>query len=418
MKKEILIKEVPFLDDSVISLVADDVNAYELVFKGENDFAGCTFEITAIRADGQTVTDVGEIYGNTLKYLLKNSMYAVPGKLEIRIRVVSKDQSVLTAKILNFNVIEGGITEDAVTAVDNYPVLTKLVIDTKNVLERAEAVTEVVEGIVKNIPVVVKNENTIVTKDGNHTVAKDCNNGLVVGKENTYNEGDYSVIFGVDNEVTGHSNVVSGSHNVVKGLHNLVVGNKLKVDDDGTAQVIFGLGENVPVSKDVAIGYYNLGKKTFEVLKDGTLTLNDQKIASLPECEPLGGDFILECNTTNKNYDIGFLKTRGGVQNYYRLVVAKSEIPEISKNWIGHTIEWKHIYDNGSFLLQKAIIRNISQRTDNQDQYNIDFDKAITHFESDDDARKYWSSFTIKGSYYGWKPKTEMFEDIKKYLNI
>lgn len=418
MKKEILTKEVPFQDDAVRALVADDINAYELVFKGENDFTGCTFEVTAIRCDGQTITDVGEVDGNTLKYLLKNSMYAVPGKLEIRIRVVSDDGSILTTKILNFNVIKGSGAEDAVTAVDNYPVLTKLIIDTKGVLERAEVVTEVVEGFVNNIPVIVKNKNTIVARDGNHIVGENCDDGMVVGKENTYNEGKYSVIFGADNTVTGHSNVVSGSHNVVKGLHNLVVGNKLKVDDNGTAQVIFGLGENVPVSKDVAIAYYNLGRKTFEVLKDGTLTLNDQKVTSLPECEPKGGDFILECNTTNDTYGIEFLRYRGGTQFCYRLVVAKSEIPDVSESWAGHTIKWTHTNDDGTTSAESAIIREVVKRTDNPNNWNIDFDKIISHFNSDAEAREYWSSFTIMGSAYNWKSKNQLFEEVKNYLGV
>ena len=112
------------------------------------------------------------------------------------------------------------------------------------------------------------------------------------------------------------------------------------------------------------------------------------------------------------------MRTRGGTQFCYRLVVAKTEIPEVSQNWVGHKIKWTHTNDDGSISTESATIRDVVQRTDNPNHWNIDFDKTITHFDSDDDAKKYWSSFAIAGSSYNWKSKNQLFEEVKNYLGV
>lgn len=286
--------------------------------------------------------------------------------------------------------------------------------------EKAKELCKEAENLANDFPIIQKNTNTIVAKGGNHTVGENCNDGMVIGKDNKYNEGRYSVIFGVDNEVTGHSNVVSGSHNVVKGLHNLVVGNKLRVDDDGTAQVIFGLGEDVPVSKDVAIAYYNLGKKTFEVLKDGTLTLNDKRFVSMPVCEPEGEDYILQCDTINKNYSMDKMITKGGTQYCHRMVVSKLQVPETTPDWAGHQITFHHIDAENKEHTESFIIKVVEQRADNRNQWNIDFYRSCSYWEphSDADVRAYWNGgFTITGGTYSWLSKNDLFEEIKAYIN-
>ena len=259
-----------------------------------------------------------------------------------------------------------------------------------------------------DIPVVEKNINTITTKNGKHIIDNNSNDAFMAGVDNNLKNGNNSVIFGHENDVDGESNIVSGSHNIVKGMHNLVIGNKLNVTDNGTAQAVFGLGENVPVKKDVAIAYYNKGKKTFEVLKDGTLTLNDQKVTSMPSCEPKGGDYILECNTTNINCPIERLKYKGGTQWHHRIVVSKTEVPEVSADWVGHEITLHHTDTTTNEELNESfIIRIVEQRTDNTDHWNIDFDKECSYWNyTDAEVRAYWNGgFTIKGVEYNWLNK-------------
>ena len=396
MKKDILVSGNKLEEYIDTSIVADDVNAYELILNTKEDLTDCIFEIVGTRSDGAVITDIGETDGNCAKYLLKNSMYAVPGNLVLRLRILNEEQSALTTKILNLNVIEGSGSEEGVTATNEYPVLTKLIIDTKEISEKAEAVTKEAEEIVGKIPVVVKNENTIVTKAGEHFIGEDCNNGFVAGKENKYNEGKYTVIFGHKNEVTGHSNIVSGSENKVKGLHNLVVGNKLKVEDDGLAQVVFGLGEDVSVPNDVAIAYYQLGKPAFLVTKDGDLTLNNKPIASIPACDIFDDTYTLKSDTTNIEYSMDKVGFVGADQYTHRLVV--NNMPEVSEDWIGYTIEFTHINEDGTAITESTRIRNIERLDTNQPIISID--KEISNMT--DDTKTYWNSFTIKGAKYVW----------------
>ena len=84
MKKEIFAGGAGFTAFSSVPLVADDVNAYEIVYTAPEDLSGTTFEITALRADGEKIVDSGEVSGSTARYLMKNSMHAVVGDLRVR----------------------------------------------------------------------------------------------------------------------------------------------------------------------------------------------------------------------------------------------------------------------------------------------------------------------------------------------
>ena len=133
-------------------LVADDVQAYRIVYRTGQDLEGCTFQVTAIRADGQRVVDIGEVAGDTACYTLKNNMHSVPGELRLRLTVQSPDGSVLTSKEVNVAVVEGNGEPD-VSADDRVPVLTELIIQATSAAEacnaaagRAEAAAEAVNG--------------------------------------------------------------------------------------------------------------------------------------------------------------------------------------------------------------------------------------------------------------------------------
>lgn len=365
-----------------------------------------------------------ETEGDRVCWKITNADTAIVGEGKCEL-YYSVNGAVVKSKILTTTVLPS-LGSDVVEPpepqkawVDEVLSAAQKVEEAESLCKEAKGLCEEAKDLANDFPIIEKNSNTLVAKKGNHSIAENCNDGLVIGNSNKYNEGRYSVIFGVDNEVTGHSNVVSGSHNVVKGLHNLVVGNKLRVDDDGTAQVIFGLGEDVPISKDVALAYYNLGKKTFEVLKDGTLTLNDKRFVSMPVCEPEGEDYILQCDTINKNYSMDKMITKGGTQYCHRMVVSKLQVPEITPDWAGHQITFHHIDTENKEHTESFIIKVVEQRADNRNQWNIDFYRSCSYWEphSDPEVRAYWNGgFTITGGTYSWLSKYDLFEEIKTYI--
>ena len=134
MKKEIFANSSSFSTFSSVPLVADDVNAYEIVYVANEDLSGTTFEITAIRADGQRIVDSGEIFENTARYTLKNNMHAVVGDLKVRLAILDASGSCLTTKEVIFEVIEGNGPAD-ISADTSYPILTSLILDMRKYVE-------------------------------------------------------------------------------------------------------------------------------------------------------------------------------------------------------------------------------------------------------------------------------------------
>ena len=150
MKKEILAGGAGFTAFSSVPLVADDVNAYEIVYTAPEDLSGTTFEITALRADGEKIVDSGEVSGSTARYLMKNSMHAVVGDLRVRLSVLDASGACLTTKELVFEVIEGNGTGD-VTADTNYPILTELIVDMRKAISDSEAVLNDLQGEISDL---------------------------------------------------------------------------------------------------------------------------------------------------------------------------------------------------------------------------------------------------------------------------
>ena len=150
MKKEIFAGGAGFTAFSSVPLVADDVNAYEIVYTAPEDLSGTTFEITALRADGEKIVDSGEVSGSTARYLMKNSMHAVVGDLRVRLSVLDASGACLTTKELVFEVIEGNGDGD-VTADTNYPILTELIVDMRKAISDSEAVLNDLHGEISDL---------------------------------------------------------------------------------------------------------------------------------------------------------------------------------------------------------------------------------------------------------------------------
>ena len=87
-------------------LVAGDVRSYELYLDLGEDVPGAEFKVTAIRADGKAIEDIGTVQNGIATYTMASNMYSVPGDLVVRLAVLH-DMSVLTDREIVFKVLEG-----------------------------------------------------------------------------------------------------------------------------------------------------------------------------------------------------------------------------------------------------------------------------------------------------------------------
>lgn len=127
MIKEVKTKaEGEFTDYSGAVLVQDDVQCYRIVLDCKQELTGASFQVTAKRADGAVIQDVGEVSGSRAQYVVANNMYAVMGEVVFRLTLVGADGSVLTAKELICNVVEANGEAD-LTGDDRVPALSALI---------------------------------------------------------------------------------------------------------------------------------------------------------------------------------------------------------------------------------------------------------------------------------------------------
>lgn len=105
MKRRITAKE-QYTTYASYPLVAGDVRAYELYLDLGSDVAGAEFKVTAIRADGKVIEDIGQVKNGIATYTMASNMYSVPGELVVRLAVLH-DMSVLTDREIVFEVLEG-----------------------------------------------------------------------------------------------------------------------------------------------------------------------------------------------------------------------------------------------------------------------------------------------------------------------
>ncbi len=109
-------------------LVPGDVHAYRIRLVTPWELAGCSFCVTAKRADGAVIEDLGTVAGKEASYLLANNMYSVPGDATFRLTLLSEDGGVLTDRELVLPVAEAFVPPDA-TGDDRLPILTRLISD-------------------------------------------------------------------------------------------------------------------------------------------------------------------------------------------------------------------------------------------------------------------------------------------------
>jgi len=112
-----------------LPLIVGDVNAYKIVFTAPYNLDGATFVVSAKRADGVVVADIGSIVTENDKtaavYTLKNNMYAISGMLELDLQL-NKDGGVLTDCRLLCDVCEGHAIAD-MAGDDRLLILTELI---------------------------------------------------------------------------------------------------------------------------------------------------------------------------------------------------------------------------------------------------------------------------------------------------
>ena len=112
MQKIFKIKDDVFEEYVSRPLVTGDVGTYKIVLVTEYDLVNCSVRITAKRADGVILSDVGTVNGHNAEYVVKSSIYAVEGDVEIRLVIVDRDGNGLTDKALIFNVIANHASGD------------------------------------------------------------------------------------------------------------------------------------------------------------------------------------------------------------------------------------------------------------------------------------------------------------------
>mgnify|MGYP005758345755 CR=1 FL=1 len=118
--------EGEFTDYSSAVLVQDDVQCYRIVLDCNQQLDGASFQVTAKRADGEVIQDMGTVSGSRAEYVVANNMYAVMGEVVFRLTLVGADGSVLTAKELICNVVEANGEAD-LTGDDRVPALSALI---------------------------------------------------------------------------------------------------------------------------------------------------------------------------------------------------------------------------------------------------------------------------------------------------
>ncbi len=142
MQFNIILKEnSPYTYYCPRPLVKGDVRAYRIVIKTEEILEGAHLLITAVRSDGQTVTDIGTMYGGYGEYTLASNMYAIEGDMRLLISIVDFDGASLTAKEVLFTVTDGG-DDTAIDGEDRLPVLNRMISQCNELIKECTSLTE------------------------------------------------------------------------------------------------------------------------------------------------------------------------------------------------------------------------------------------------------------------------------------
>lgn len=107
------------------------------------DLTGTNVEIVFRKADGTTVqqTDTSIISrtGGRFQVILKTNTIACPGPVTAEVRIL-EEEILLTSTRFNFFVRKSLINDETIESTNEFPVLTQLVIDTKEIIEAIPAI--------------------------------------------------------------------------------------------------------------------------------------------------------------------------------------------------------------------------------------------------------------------------------------
>ncbi len=142
MKRKITAKE-QYTTYAKFPLVAGDVRAYEVCLDLGENISGAEFKVTAIRADGKAVEDLGFVKDGIATYTMASDMYSVPGELVVRLAVLH-ESSVLTDREIVFEVLEG--TSGAETAQTVVPLNDSVILRLGSVEQKLENKVDKIQG--------------------------------------------------------------------------------------------------------------------------------------------------------------------------------------------------------------------------------------------------------------------------------
>lgn len=397
MKKEILTKEANFTEFIERPLVADDIKAYEICLMCNEDLTDCTFEVIAERADGKIITDIGEIQGKKATYLMKNSMYLIPGELKLRLKILASDNSCLTAKELHFTVLESTENAEQIEATDEYPLLMKLLEDTKTACEKAESTYSMVND---EVEVLVSYITVDKTSQRLNSKCNITHEGTVehigfLGHDGSFHQKGNALFL---NNLTVEGDIIPQGNVWTQKAMN--VGTDLQVFKDFT---LYGNGEvceNLVVKKEMSV-------------RD--LVVDGKRIAPIPKNEAFDGEDKVLTFNNRAIFDIGIesVVAKGNASGLIRFVLEPDVVPEVTDL---NSDDMIVITANNESSVY-AFVKTVTKREDGN--YNVDFsggtaESVLVNMPLNEVNKNYKSVKVVRG--YEWKSKTSLFEEIKEYL--
>ena len=135
--KTIKLNQKSFYIDASVPLVDGDLNAYTIVYPRVPNDQIDGFEVEALRPDGVTVTDLGQVYEDRCEYTLKTNLYSVPGEVRLRVSLLSENQRHTIHELIFEAVPE--YDEPSIDGDDRVPVLTQLILNAQQAGDYARA---------------------------------------------------------------------------------------------------------------------------------------------------------------------------------------------------------------------------------------------------------------------------------------
>lgn len=125
MQKKIVITGASYYQVADAPLISGDFNAYLIVMPVSPSDNATGFMVEALRPDGSTITDYGQAYSDRCEYIIKNSIYAIPGEVRIRVAPLAADGKLTVRELSCTAVADFDGAQDV--PVDRVPALTQAV---------------------------------------------------------------------------------------------------------------------------------------------------------------------------------------------------------------------------------------------------------------------------------------------------